>query len=395
MALLLRDAGWEVEVFERSPDGMKGTGAGITVHEPTLRYLTARVGVGLDDISLEIPLVRYLDTAGEVIWEQRRGMRFSTWGTLYEALLAAFGRAHYHMEAPVQGVKTTTEGMVLCLDGGESELFDLAVGADGVGSGVRAAVLPGVSLKPAGYLSWRGVVDASELSAETFGRLSDAITYCVGNRTHILAYPVPPREPGGETRISYGWYRNYGSPAELERLLTDADGVHRPYSVPPGMLPEAHIEQMRAASYELAPAFVELVQATREPFVQLIGDLIVPRMALDRVVLIGDAACVARPHVASGAAKAAENAWSLTEALKAIDFDFQHLRDWERTQLDNANAYLQSGVRQGERGQVEGTWTPADPTFYLRPFNPEPAEDSAQFPFPARRIMSNPGTTTT
>jgi 2-polyprenyl-6-methoxyphenol hydroxylase-like FAD-dependent oxidoreductase len=62
------------------------------------------------------------------------------------------------------------------------------------------------------------------------------------------------------------------------------------------------------ARHVLPPAFVRLVEATDEPFVQTIHDLAVPRMVFGRVRLTGDAAFVPRPHRAASTAKAAANA---------------------------------------------------------------------------------------
>ncbi len=52
-----------------------------------------------------------------------------------------------------------------------------------------------------------------------------------------------------------------------------------------------------------------------EPILQPIYDLETPRMAFGRVAIIGDAAFVARPHVAAGVAKAADDAAALAAAL--------------------------------------------------------------------------------
>jgi 2-polyprenyl-6-methoxyphenol hydroxylase-like FAD-dependent oxidoreductase len=48
---------------------------------------------------------------------------------------------------------------------------------------------------------------------------------------------------------------------------------------------------------------------------QPIYDLETPRMAFGRVAIIGDAAFVARPHVAAGVSKAVDDATALVEAL--------------------------------------------------------------------------------
>ena len=57
------------------------------------------------------------------------------------------------------------------------------------------------------------------------------------------------------------------------------------------------------------------MNATAQIILQPIFDLESPRIAFGRVALVGDAAFVARPHVATGVMKAAIDAESLAEAL--------------------------------------------------------------------------------
>ena len=74
---------------------------------------------------------------------------------------------------------------------------------------------------------------------------------------------------------------------------------------------------MRAAAERLlAPQLRALVRMVDEPILQPIYDLETPRMAFGRIAIIGDAAFVARPHVAAGVAKAADDAAALVAALE-------------------------------------------------------------------------------
>ena len=65
----------------------------------------------------------------------------------------------------------------------------------------------------------------------------------------------------------------------------------------------------------LAPQLAALVNATAQIILQPIFELESPRIAFGRVALVGDAAFVARPHVATGVMKAAIDAESLADAL--------------------------------------------------------------------------------
>ena len=74
---------------------------------------------------------------------------------------------------------------------------------------------------------------------------------------------------------------------------------------------------MRADAERLvAPQFRQIVRLIEEPILQPIYDLESPRMAFGRVAIVGDAAFVARPHVAAGVSKAADDAAALADALQ-------------------------------------------------------------------------------
>src|SRR5262249_6799117 len=82
------------------------------------------------------------------------------------------------------------------------------------------------------------------------------------------------------------------------------------------------ISAMRAAAERLlAPQFRAIVRLIDEPILQPIYDLESPHLAFERVAIIGDAAFVARPHVAAGVSKAADDAAALAEALDAEDVE--------------------------------------------------------------------------
>ena len=82
-------------------------------------------------------------------------------------------------------------------------------------------------------------------------------------------------------------------------------------SIPPPLIrPELIAGIKRDAAALLAPQLAALVTGTAQIILQPIFDLESPQLAFGRVALIGDAAFVARPHVASGVMKAAVDAES-------------------------------------------------------------------------------------
>ena len=115
--------------------------------------------------------------------------------------------------------------------------------------------------------------------------------------------------------------------------MTGRDGVLRPVSLPPGAAAESALSGLRqAAVRQLAPPLAEVVTHVAEPFIQVIYDIEVSRMAFGRICLMGDAAFAVRPHAAAGTAKAAADGWALAEELITAGGNVPAaLAAWERS----------------------------------------------------------------
>jgi 2-polyprenyl-6-methoxyphenol hydroxylase-like FAD-dependent oxidoreductase len=181
-----------------------------------------------------------------------------------------------------------------------------------------------------------------------------------------LGYPVAGPDNDlrpGHRRYNVVWYRPADENSELQRLLTDAAGTTHTISIPPPLIRHEAIAQMRAAAERLlAPQFREVVRMIDEPILQPIYDLETPRMAFGRVAIIGDAAFVARPHVAAGVAKAADDAATLAAALETDEVEAA-LRRFEAARVPvgrriierarHLGAYLQATQTAEERARSQ------------------------------------------
>ncbi|WP_454753536.1 FAD binding domain-containing protein [Cupriavidus necator] len=117
-------------------------------------------------------------------------------------------------------------------------------------------------------------------------------------------------------------------------MLTDTTGHRHDTSFPPGSVKDTHIAELRAAAVSRLPEPIgRVVCSAAQPFLQVIYDVDAPRMAFGRVCLIGDAAFAVRPHAAAGSAKAAADAWALTEAIRRQPNVVAARADWEPGQL--------------------------------------------------------------
>jgi 2,6-dihydroxypyridine 3-monooxygenase len=365
-ALVLRDAGCDVRVFERSASALQARGAGIAALDVTLRYLTERGGLRPEDVCSSTDWIRFLGPDGGIEHEQRHRYLFSSWNTIYRSLLPLFDADRYLLGREVVSFDLYDHGVSVTLADGSHARADLLVCADGVGSAARARLVPGVAPEYAGYVAWRGTLPERDASPATRRALDDAITYQVLDGSHILVYPIPALDGSllpGDRLINVVWYVNVAAGPGLDQLMTGRDGIRRAVSLPPGAATDRAVTGMRRAAADvLAAPIAEVVTGMAEPFVQAIYDLGVPRMAFGRTCLIGDAAFAVRPHAAAGTAKAADDAWALAEELTASGGDVpMALAAWERRQLSVGRALLARTRDIGNSSQLSGTFRPGDP----------------------------------
>jgi 2,6-dihydroxypyridine 3-monooxygenase len=370
-ALVLADAGCDVTVHERSPTTLEARGAGIAVLPETVRWFAEKTTTDPDELCSSTRHIRFLDGGGRVVHEREHRYRFSSWNTIYRALLEQVPPGRYLLDHEVTSLGQDRCGVELRLRSGGSARADLVVAADGIGSATRARLLPEVAPQYSGYVAWRGTMPEADLDAATFDALSDAITYQVLDgppavRSHVLVYPIPGPDGSlrpGERLMNFVWYRNVARGAAFDDLMTDREGRLRPVSLPPGAARPEFVDALRADARELlAPVLAEAVTGVAEPFVQAVFDIEVPRMVQGRVCLIGDAAFAVRPHAAAGTAKAAADGWALAEQLAAARGDVDGaLRAWEVRQVALGRDLLRRNRDIGDASQRFATFIPGDP----------------------------------
>ena len=374
-ALVLADLGCEVDVFERSTAELEARGAGIALHPLTVRYFEKHHPLDAARVVVQLPWLRFIDRDGATRYEERLNYRFSSWNTIYRNLMMHIDRNRYHLGYEMTGLDQDARRATVRFAGGETATADMVVCADGVSSRARTILQPHVRPQYAGYVAWRGTIPESELSLDTGERLHDAITYHLTHEGHILLYAIPgPRgelEPGRRL-MGFVWYHNYAEGGELEDLLTDRSGFRRESSVPPGLMRGDYVAWTKEYAAEHFPALVaEVVTKTANPFVQVIFDVAVERMAFGRICLMGDGAISVRPHAAAGTAKACADAWALGDALSEAEGDVAAaLAAWEPPQLELGHALLARSRWMGDGSQFRHDWTPGDPRLRFGLYQP-------------------------
>ena len=319
-ANLLRRAGWDVLVLERAASSLGDRGTGIGTRDELFAVMR-RIGLTLDaTIGVEVQSRIGLNRSGEIVHQRPVRAVTSAWSRVWRPLKGALPDELYRSASAVMQVADASCGLVAVLDDGTRIEADLLVGADGLHSTVRSQYLPDVTPAYAGYVAWRGVVDEHQVSAALGDFLFNHMVFGFPEGELALSLPMPGPDDGPRRRgrrCHFVWFRP-ASEADLAALCTDASGRCYGVSIPPPLIRPELIAGVRVdADRLLAPQLAALVHATPQIILQPIFDLQSPRIAFGRVALLGDAAFVARPHVASGVMKAAIDAETLADALAA------------------------------------------------------------------------------
>ena len=319
-AAFLQRSGWDVDVYERSTVELVGRGAGITSH-PELLEALHKCGAGTCDLGVEVDRRVTLDRDGRVIGETRVPQILTSWDRLQRLLRDTIDEARYHLGHTFERVEQDGSGVLAHFAGGRSERADLLIGGDGIRSTVRAQIAPEIQPLYADYYIWRGTPNEADLMPETRESVFPYFTFFLPERQQVLGYPIAGLNNDlrpGHRRYNFIWYR-VGDPEKLREMCVDENGRQHEYSVPPPLIRQDLIAQMRAEAKEIMPPqFLDCLDKMR-PFFTPIYDFWSPQFVYGRVALVGDAASSARPHMGFGMAKAGGDAQALSEALANHD----------------------------------------------------------------------------
>lgn len=318
-ALILIRRGWTVDVFERTPGELEGRGAGV-VAQPELRAALAQAGIGdIGQVGIEITSRLLLDPTGQEVMRHPCPQTVCSWERVRGLLRSHLPAGRYHAACELKQIDIEGRTAVAVMADGNRHSAELIIGADGNRSTVRQQFFPEARLEYAGYVAWRSLVDEVAFTPALHKQLFWQMSFGLPPGEQFIGYPVTgPNDDmtPGNLRYNFLWYRPAREGSELTRLLTDDTGRMHTYSIPPPLVRGQVREEMRtAAALHLAPQFREVIAMSPQPFLQPIYDLESRRLAAGPVAIIGDAAFLARPHVAAGIIKAADDMLSMAAAL--------------------------------------------------------------------------------
>jgi 2-polyprenyl-6-methoxyphenol hydroxylase-like FAD-dependent oxidoreductase len=356
-AIMLERRGWQVEVFERVESELAGRGAGIVAQRELIAHMQA-LGLDTRDLGVEITTRKILDQSGVLSCMIDCPQVLTAWERVYRMLRDAFPAERYHRGKGLVRFEQSRDGVAAHFADGSTAFGEVLIGADGLRSTVRQQCLPDLAPLYAGYVAWRALLPESVIPPAIHRELFMNMSFCLPPGEQCLGYPVAGPDDDlrpGHRRFNMVWYRPADEASELPWLLTDESGITHAISIPPPLIRREAIAQMRAAAERLvAWQLRDIVRLIDEPILQPIYDLETPRMAFGRVAIIGDAAFVARPHVAAGVSKAADDVAVLVEALDGDDVEGA-LRRFEA-------ARLPVGIRIIERARHLGAYLQATQT---------------------------------
>ncbi len=277
------------------------------------------LGLPTEELGVAITTRKILDREGRVTEEVECPQVLTAWERVYRLLRDALPADRYHRGRGLVTFEQDGNGVIARFADGEAVTCDLLVGADGIRSTVRGQALPDVMPEYAGYSAWRALIAESAIPPATHRDIFEFMAFTLPPGEQFLGYPVAGPDNDlrpGHRRYNVVWYRPADERTKLPWLLTDDSGKTHAISIPPPLIRKEAIAEMHAdARRLLGPQFREIEKLMSEPILQPIYDLMTPRMAMGRVAIVGDAAFVARPHVAAGVSKAADDAAALVEAL--------------------------------------------------------------------------------
>jgi len=343
----LSKKGFDVEIYERSPGDLVDRGAGLVIQPDMMDYM---IGSGIsshEKFGVMASQRQVLNSQGQPEHIYPNDTVFTSWNYLWYQLKSAFPSQKYFKGYDLEDIEDENESVKARFKNGEIRYGDLLIGADGLNSVVRNYVSEGIYPNFAGYVAFRGLIPEMELSPEEDRFFENKFSIFPYRGSHLLSYLIPGKNGStrhGERLLNWVWYQNK-SLTELKALLKDKDGRIRTFSVPAGLL---HVR----ATAELPKILSDRVIQTKNPFLQVISDLSVPRMYKGRIVVLGDSAHLVRPHTASGTAKAYRDAISLSIFLGEADDLSQSLMAWNNQQMEHAHALNIHGRQLALRSQL-------------------------------------------
>lgn len=352
-----------VTLYERVPGQLGERGMGVAMHNvryaelEAAGYLDAATPwVQIDHRHFYVRDTAHADPLGRRIARMEFPFRAYNWASLWHGLRGRVpAGTDLRSGTRVEAVTRDDSGAEVRTAAG-SEHFDLVVGADGHRSVVRGAAFAEVRPRLASYPAWRGAYPVERLP-DPDRWPAGVCAYVVFPGGHLVVYRIPagPDDPRG-TRVNWVFYTDpstgLGLPADRSATAESADSPDaRDRAAQDDTLSTEQRELLaRVADTLLPPYWAELIKATArdELAVQTLYDFTAPHYTAGPLLLLGDAATVARPHTGAGAVKALQDASALERALSGTPDLSEALHAYDSERAPTGRTMVDLGRRLGD-----------------------------------------------
>jgi 2-polyprenyl-6-methoxyphenol hydroxylase-like FAD-dependent oxidoreductase len=292
-AIALRRRGFAPELVERAAS-WRAIGTGITI-QPNAMRLLRELGVAsrLESTGATLRRFQFLNKPGEVLseidltelWSDIDSGVAVERGELQKALLKSADWERCRLGVAVTSLSRREGSVSIGFSDGGSAVYDLAIGADGIGSTVRALAFGATAPQYCGHSAWRAIAPIRRKN-------TDEVQFWLGDGSFFTTYAV-------------GAERTYGC-----AYIAEASAGHAPVE---GRL--AYFRDCFAAFGEPVRALLASLTRDDQIHCSAIESLELPEWRKGRVLLIGDAAHASSPMMGQGGCMAVEDAAVLAELL--------------------------------------------------------------------------------
>jgi salicylate hydroxylase len=360
-ACALRQNGFEVEVYERSPE-LGEVGAGLQIGPNAVKVLNAlgledrlrriaaepdeTVSVRWDDASL-----RYREPL-KAIAQAEYGARYLTAhrADLHRLLIELLPESSIHLGRACVGAELVGRHAVARFADGSAVEADLVVGADGIRSAVRESLFGADQPRFTQQMCWRGIVPIERVPTRIgpgggVRVKRDDFVGWLGPNGHVICYPIR----GGELynifagHVSEDWVdESWTVPSSREEILAGYAGWNEALL---GMLGQTE----RCFKWGICD---------RDPLLH---------WTKGQVTLLGDAAHPMMPTLAQGAAITIEDGYALARNLASSRNDMaQALAAYDAERVPRASRVQLQARQQFENNRMVPAPPPLDRGWIFR-----------------------------
>ena len=215
-------------------------------------------------------------------------------------------------------------GITISFDDGSKEQGSAAIIADGIHSGLRKKLLPGVSPRYSGYTCWRGVV-------ENRWNIQHHAVETWGSKGRFGYVPI------GNNKVYWFACKNAPIKDEMMSLFRISDLV----------------DNFKSYTYPIP----EILKDTSDADL-ILSDIVdlkpISQYAFNRILLLGDAAHATTPNLGQGACMAMEDALFVAEEINRQPENIvSAFKSFEQKRVPRAHYIVNTSFRLGKLAQWE------------------------------------------